>query len=432
MSLIHVVGAAIVADDRCLIARRAAGHAQAGRWEFPGGKVEPGESPHAALEREIREELGIETRIGALLGTGRMGPIRLDVYQARHLSGAIRLTDHDAVHWLAAHEIDAFEFAEADVPVLPALRALLDDEEERASDKVNWIGCDWSTRSNHRAVAVARLDNDRYEVDSVSPPAGGWELDALVEFARAIVAGTDAPCVVGIDVSLGIPYALGQRIGLGFRGYLAGLDETAFENAATTPKEWAPTRPFFRIAAGTGGKQRFIDAAGGDSMQRRQFEILTGANPTFALSGIPGVVGGATRSFWQALRSHRHPVPLWPFDGRLDALLERDRVVLAEAYPKLIYGIVLADALPAPMQPIAKTKADQRRVVVERLGDPVWARVTVELLDAMSANENDFDAAMLALGLARLGTQAHPLARMIDRRFEGALLGSGAIDPVKA
>ena len=430
MSSIHVVGAAIVDDDRCLIARRAPGHAQAGRWEFPGGKVEPGESAEAALEREIREELGLETEIGGLLGTGRIGRIRLDVYRARRLAGAMRLTDHDAVHWLKAEEIDDFDFADADIPVLPALRSLLDDEEELTRPDTNWIGCDWSTRSSSRAVAVARVENGTYQTDTISPPPDGWCVASLIETARGVVSTTSLPCVIGVDVSLGIPYALGRRIGLGFRDYLASLEPAAYSSVVTEPAEWTSARPFFRIAPGAGGKQRFIDAAGGDSMQRRQLEILTGAKPTFALSGVPGVVGGATRSFWRELRELRGDgVALWPFDGPLEALLERDEIVLAEAYPKLTYGIVLADSLPTPMRPIAKTKPDQRHQVVGTLAGTPWTKIAPRLLDAMRASEDDFDAAMLALGLARLGAERQIVARTIDRRFEGALLGSGSIDP---
>ena len=69
-SVIHVVGAAIIEKDRCLVARRGPGMALAGYWEFPGGKVEPGESPEVALVREIREEMGIGIEVGNWIGRG--------------------------------------------------------------------------------------------------------------------------------------------------------------------------------------------------------------------------------------------------------------------------------------------------------------------------------------------------------------------------
>ena len=77
-----VVGAAIVRDGRCLVAKRSPTMRAPGKWEFPGGKVEVGETPHDALVREISEELGVTIEVGALLGRGTATPIVLDVYLA--------------------------------------------------------------------------------------------------------------------------------------------------------------------------------------------------------------------------------------------------------------------------------------------------------------------------------------------------------------
>lgn len=136
--LIHVVGAAILdGRGRCLVARRAAHVANAGFWEFPGGKVEAGEDPRLALEREIAEELGLIVQVGAFLGRGEASPttdrtIVLDVYLAglRDLGEGPAaeppwLTDHDEVRWITATDIDALVWAAADVPILPALRSRL-------------------------------------------------------------------------------------------------------------------------------------------------------------------------------------------------------------------------------------------------------------------------------------------------------------------
>lgn len=124
-----MVGAAIVAGGRCLAARRSAAMALPGRWEFPGGKVEPGESPAAALAREIREELGVEIEVLAPLGTGR-GPgggreIRLDVFVCRIVAGEPHPREHDAVCWLGEGEIASLDWAPADLPLLAPLAALL-------------------------------------------------------------------------------------------------------------------------------------------------------------------------------------------------------------------------------------------------------------------------------------------------------------------
>lgn len=121
-----VVGAAIVRDARVLAARRTAPPALAGGWEFPGGKVEPGESEVDALVRECREELGVQIEVGALLGELTPPGIVLRVYRARLARGEPRpLQDHDALRWLAADEVADVAWLPADLPLLPALQAML-------------------------------------------------------------------------------------------------------------------------------------------------------------------------------------------------------------------------------------------------------------------------------------------------------------------
>lgn len=99
------------------------------KWEFPGGKVEAGEEPGAALVREIREELGVVIRVEELLGTGtgKAGSKRvvLDVYSAELLSGDVVLAEHAGFGWFTVQEMRELDWAEADLPVLPALCARL-------------------------------------------------------------------------------------------------------------------------------------------------------------------------------------------------------------------------------------------------------------------------------------------------------------------
>ena len=129
---VHVVGAAIVRDGRCLAAQRGPEMRLPGKWEFPGGKVEDGEDPRAALAREVREELGLEIEVGELLGTGSDAAsdvaVRLDVYLAAVSGGELRLLEHAAVRWLTLDEIDTVDWAEADRPLLPLLRSRLAGE----------------------------------------------------------------------------------------------------------------------------------------------------------------------------------------------------------------------------------------------------------------------------------------------------------------
>jgi 8-oxo-dGTP diphosphatase len=131
MRELHVVGAAILEGRRCLAAQRGPDMRLPGQWEFPGGKVEPEEDPRAALAREVREELGLDIAVGGLLGTGRSEhaglTVRLDVYLAEPRGGRLHLHEHAAVRWVSAAELDSLDWAEADRPVLAALRHLLLD-----------------------------------------------------------------------------------------------------------------------------------------------------------------------------------------------------------------------------------------------------------------------------------------------------------------
>lgn len=128
-----VVGAAILDGDppsRVLVAERAEPRHLAGYWEFPGGKVEPGETETAALVRECAEELDLEIAVGERLGDdllldGDRGPWVLKVWTARVVSGTLRLVDHSAARWLTLDELDEVRWIEADAPLVDALRAVL-------------------------------------------------------------------------------------------------------------------------------------------------------------------------------------------------------------------------------------------------------------------------------------------------------------------
>jgi 8-oxo-dGTP diphosphatase len=121
-----VVGAALLRDGRVLASRRTAPPQLAGLWEFPGGKVEPGETDAQALVRELREELGLEAVVGARLGDDvEVGDaLVLRVYLATAV-GEPSLVDHDAHRWLAAGELDDVAWIPVDAPLVEALRPLL-------------------------------------------------------------------------------------------------------------------------------------------------------------------------------------------------------------------------------------------------------------------------------------------------------------------
>lgn len=122
---LQVVAAVIVRDGAVLACRRAAHKDAAGRWEFPGGKVEAGEAPEAALARELREELDVEVRVGALLDRTVTGRVDLACYAATLLGRApTASTDHDALEWRVTGALAGLDWADADLPVVARLTGL--------------------------------------------------------------------------------------------------------------------------------------------------------------------------------------------------------------------------------------------------------------------------------------------------------------------
>jgi len=123
--MIDVTAAILTQAGRVLIARRKPGASQAGMWEFPGGKVRPGESSEACLKREIREELGLDIAVGKFLGESLHAytdqSIRLLAYCARIEAGTPVLSDHAEVRWVRFDELDRFAFCAADRPFVRML-----------------------------------------------------------------------------------------------------------------------------------------------------------------------------------------------------------------------------------------------------------------------------------------------------------------------
>jgi 8-oxo-dGTP diphosphatase len=124
-----IVAAAIVHDGRVLACERAAPPEAAGRWEFPGGKVEPGETDAQALARECAEELGVRVAVGVRVGPDvplAYGRAVLRVFAVTLLNGdEPRALEHTAMRWLAADELGSVPWLPADQPIVAELPVLL-------------------------------------------------------------------------------------------------------------------------------------------------------------------------------------------------------------------------------------------------------------------------------------------------------------------
>jgi 8-oxo-dGTP diphosphatase len=117
--MIKVVAGVITLQDKVLIARRAPHKKMPGKWEFPGGKVEPDESDERALEREIFEEFGVRIKTGSFLARNQYDygefEIELIAYHAEYVEGDFSLSDHDRIQWVRPEQLGRFDLTEADV-----------------------------------------------------------------------------------------------------------------------------------------------------------------------------------------------------------------------------------------------------------------------------------------------------------------------------
>lgn len=111
--IIRVVGAAIVSNGTILCAKRGSGKQLTGMWEFPGGKIEAGETPQEALHREIEEELECEVRVGKKVTTSEahysFGTVILTTFVCHLISGTPHLTEHEEIAWLEPSKMPTVE-----------------------------------------------------------------------------------------------------------------------------------------------------------------------------------------------------------------------------------------------------------------------------------------------------------------------------------
>lgn len=128
MKTIEVVAAIITHNDQIFATQRGYGEFKDG-WEFPGGKMEPGETPQQALVREIREELDTEIEVGSLVETVEYDypnfHLTMHCFLCTIRSGELVLKEHEAAKWLTREELDSVDWLPADVKVVEKLKVLV-------------------------------------------------------------------------------------------------------------------------------------------------------------------------------------------------------------------------------------------------------------------------------------------------------------------
>lgn len=132
MQIVLVTAVALVdADGRVLLAQRPEGKSLAGLWEFPGGKVEPGETPEAALIRELHEELGIDTHASCLAPLTFASHsyddfhLLMPLFICRRWKGIAQPREGQRLAWVRSQDLRSYEMPPADVPLIPIIQSWL-------------------------------------------------------------------------------------------------------------------------------------------------------------------------------------------------------------------------------------------------------------------------------------------------------------------
>ena len=124
----EVTASIILRDDRVLIAQRPPADKLAGKWEFPGGKIEAGETPQECLKREIKEEFDVEIEVLDFFAESvyayESGTIKLLAFWCRWLAGDFNLKVHSRIVWADYKGLDLYDYAPADIPLVEKLKSL--------------------------------------------------------------------------------------------------------------------------------------------------------------------------------------------------------------------------------------------------------------------------------------------------------------------
>ena len=127
--MVVVTAGIIERDGKILIAQRKKGSRLEYKWELPGGKLEEGETPEECLVRELHEEFGVETRVKSFFGESKYTyshiSIEMQAYKVEYLGGEFKLNSHEQIKWVSPSEMQLYDFAEADKPIVKKIIELL-------------------------------------------------------------------------------------------------------------------------------------------------------------------------------------------------------------------------------------------------------------------------------------------------------------------
>ncbi len=254
--MITVCAGVILRSGMVLLARRAPGKRHAGLWEFPGGRIERGETPEAALARELREELGIEATVGPEAARNRhaydFGEIELIAHLVTKFTGTITLKDHDQFKWVEARKLLEFELAPADVPIAQVIASHRRRDRYGSTHPKSFDQKYKELKGDPEAIAKA--------VARGSTPAGAH---LPVMLRQVLAALSPAPGETALDCTLGWGGHAGELSRLvGPGGKVVALDRDGEELARTEKRLAAAGTPVVARRSDYADARAVLDSLG--------------------------------------------------------------------------------------------------------------------------------------------------------------------------
>lgn len=229
--MFKVVAGLIEKDGKYLIAKRGYGDL-INKWEFPGGKPEENESEEAALERELKEELNIETKTKShVINNIHIYPnkkIYLKLYEVEYISGEIKLEAHNDYKWVSKEEMLEYDFAPADIPFVKYLNGRLKieywdvyDVNRKKLDKFCRRDIDWLEEGEYHIVVTSVIVNSKKEILITRRAAGKKTYPLLWEITSGSVCR-------GEDSFVGIQREISEETGLNVENSKYKLFKTVY------------------------------------------------------------------------------------------------------------------------------------------------------------------------------------------------------------